>query len=278
MSASYCAYVPCFNNAATVRRAVGSLLAQTIAPAEVLVVDDGSSDDSVAQLNGLPIRLLRQERNLGRGAARARAMAEARHELVLSCDAGMALAPDFVERAVPWFEQPEVAAVFGQIRQPPARTAALRWRARHLYKIRPDAVVRRQVALATGGTFLRRSAAAAVGGFDPMLRHTEDLDLGTRLLAAGHDIVCDPALVMMSLTEDRVADVLERYWRWHAGANEAVTWRNYAKNIVYSLKCMVPDDVRGGDGVSAGISLVCPHYQFWKSYLRARKSRRSGSE
>ena len=131
MSASYSAYVPCFNNAATVRRAVENLLAQTITPAEVLVIDDGSSDDSVAQLGGLPIRLLRQERNLGRGAARARGMAEACHELVLSCDAGMALARDFVERAVPWFEQPEVAAVFGQIRQPPARTAALRWRARH---------------------------------------------------------------------------------------------------------------------------------------------------
>jgi glycosyltransferase involved in cell wall biosynthesis len=271
MSLLFSAYVPCYNNAATLRRAVESVLAQTIAPAEMLVVDDGSTDDSVAQLSGLPIRIVRQERNLGRGAARARAMAEARHELVLSCDAGMALATDFAARALPWFEQPEVAAVFGRIQQPPARTAALRWRARHLYKIRPDARVRHRVALATGGTILRRSAAAAAGGFDPRLRHSEDFDLGARLLATGRDVVCDPALVMISLTHDRMADVLERYWRWHAGKDEVAAWRDYGRNIAYALKVMIADDLRAGDPGAAFISAICPHYQFWKSRRRARR-------
>ena len=91
MSSLVSAYVPCFNNAATVRRAVESLLAQTVPPDEIIVIDDGSTDGSCEQLAGLPVRSIRHETNLGRGATRGHAMREVRHEFVLSCDATNAL-------------------------------------------------------------------------------------------------------------------------------------------------------------------------------------------
>ena len=94
--ASVGAYVPCFNDTATLRRSVESVLGQTVRPAEVLVVDDGSADDVTPALRGLDVRTIRHDRNLGRGAARARAMAELHQEFVLCCDAPNILAPTFV--------------------------------------------------------------------------------------------------------------------------------------------------------------------------------------
>ena len=58
--------IPAYNEAATIRNLVQRTLA--IAPA-VVVVDDGSSDATSAQLVGLPVTVLRNERNLGKAAS-----------------------------------------------------------------------------------------------------------------------------------------------------------------------------------------------------------------
>jgi GT2 family glycosyltransferase len=259
------AYVPCFNNGTTVRGAVESVLAQTIRPAEVLVVDDGSSDGSVEALRGLDVRMIRHDRNLGRGAVRATAMREAVGELVLCCDATNVLAPDFLATLLPWFEDARVGGVFGMITQPPARGAVDRWRGRHLFKLDMPHGVRHAAVLSTFGALVRASAAAAVGGFDAGKRHSEDADLGARLLAGGFDVVYDPRARLTAIGSNSVAGVLERYWRWYAGAGERVAWRTYRKNVGYSLVGMVLKDLRAGDPQSALISLVSPHYQFLRS-------------
>ena len=265
------AYVPCFNNAATVRRAVESILEQTLPPAETLVVDDGSTDRSVEELSGLDgVRIIRQNRNLGRGAVRARAMREARHEFVLCCDATNVLDPAFVEKALSWFDDPAVAAVFGRITQTPARGVAERWRGRHLFKLDTPLETRRGAALATGGAIVKAPAVASVGGYDARLRHTEDGDLGARLRAASHDVICDPRLEVICIASNTVADVLERHWRWYAGVDERTSWRGYWKNCGYAIKAMALADLRAGDLPSVAVSLATPHYQFWRSWVRHR--------
>jgi glycosyltransferase involved in cell wall biosynthesis/cephalosporin hydroxylase len=274
--ASVGAYVPCFNDTATLRRSVESVLGQTVRPAEVLVVDDGSADDVTPALRGLDVRTIRHDRNLGRGAARARAMAELHQEFVLCCDAPNILAPTFVENALPWFEDPRVAAVYGQITQRPARNAAERWRGRHLFKLDVQREIRHGAPLATFGALVRGSAVRAVGGYDVRLRHTEDGELGARLLAHNFDVVYDPRLEVQSIASDTVNDVLERYWRWYAGPDERVTWVGYWKNVGYAIRSEAVMDLRAGDPAGAVISLACPHYAFWRSRWRTGRHRGSG--
>lgn len=271
----YSAYVPCCNNAATVRTAVESILAQSVPPTEIVALDDGSTDGSADTLRGLAVRVIRHPANLGRGAARARAMAETREEFVLCCDATNALERDFAARALPSFGAAGLAAVFGVFRPGVAEGAADRWRGRHLFKIDPNRVRQRGALLATTGAMVRRSSVGAVGGYEVALRHTEDAELGRRLLARGFDVICDPALGFVPTVHNSVAQVLERYWRWHAGTDEGSNWRGYAKIVGYSLKVMAAQDLRAGDPLAAAISLVCPHYQFWKS--RLRQSRGEGA-
>jgi len=261
------AYVPCYNAAATIRRAVESVLAQTVRPAEVLVVDDGSTDGSIGALRGLDVRVIAHPGNLGRGQSRARAMSEAKHEYILSCDATNVLEPAFVEKAMPWFEDGRVAAVFGRITQPPARTAADRWRARHLFKIDLVQEGRRGASLCTWGALMRASAARAAGGYDPRLRQSEDADLGARLLKGGFDVVFDPQLVVTAVGSNTPRQVLERYWRWNA-TGEALTWYQYLRQVAHSVRVLARQDLAANDPAAVPISLVAPHYQAWKSWNR----------
>ena len=229
------AYVPLYNAERTIRFAVESVLGQTIRPAEVLVVDDGSTDRSLEQLEGLDVRIVGHPRNLGRGATRARAMSEARESLVLCCDASNALEPDFLEKALPWLDNPRVAAVFGRMTQPPARNVVERWRGRHLFKVDLAQQSRHHASLSTGGSLMRAAAVSEVGGYATGLRHTEDRELGDRILAAGFDVVYDPRLAIASIASNTLGQVLERHWRRNAGTHPAADWRGYRKSIGYSI-------------------------------------------
>jgi hypothetical protein len=90
---------PCYNGAPFLAQTLQSAMRQTRPPLEVIVVDDGSTDESAAIAAGFgpPVRVIRQE-NRGESAARNRALADARGTHVLFLDADDLLAPEALER------------------------------------------------------------------------------------------------------------------------------------------------------------------------------------
>jgi glycosyltransferase involved in cell wall biosynthesis len=259
------AYIPCFNNAATLAQAIAGVRAQQPPVDDLFVVNDGSTDDSARLAASLGVRLVSFERNSGRGPARARAMREARHEFVLCCDATNVLEAGFTAKALPWFEDPNVAAVFGRITQAAPRNAIERWRGRHLFKENVVTTVQRRTQLITYGTMVRKSHVLAAGNYDATLRQGEDRELGARLLARGLDVIYDPALTLTSVARNTLGQVMERYWRWDAAEEVAMNLRGYLRRVAYSVKVMAVEDLRAGDPASALISLCLPHYQLWKT-------------
>ena len=253
------AYVPCYNARGTIRESIRSILDQTTPAAEIFVLDDGSTDGSG---DVSKVRVIRSNSNLGRGATRARAMAEALHELVLGCDATLILARCFLEKALPWFSSDRLAGVFGRVNGGTALRVADRWRERHLLHSSLKLAVRHRASLATGCCLLRKSAAEKVGGFSVALRAGEDADLGQRLLASGYDVIFDPQLVATSILSNSVMEVLERYTRWNTLSK--MSTRGYLRQINYALKVMAVKDLKAGDPLGACISLLTPHYQFWR--------------
>lgn len=79
--------IPCYNASGFLRETLDSVLAQTEPALEVLVIDDGSRDDSaaVAESYGAPVRVIRQE-NQGESVARNRGIEEARGEWIAYLD------------------------------------------------------------------------------------------------------------------------------------------------------------------------------------------------
>ncbi len=108
--------IPCFDSLRWLPETLRSVLDQTDRDLEVVVVDDGGTDDLSGYLESVAddrVRMVRQD-NAGVSAARNRGLEEARGSLVLVLDADDLLAPRAVELLVARFDrEPEVGLVYG---------------------------------------------------------------------------------------------------------------------------------------------------------------------
>lgn len=96
--------VPMYNAAPYIREALESVMASTYRPIEVVVVDDGSTDTSLAESKAFAathaeVRVIHQA-NAGVSAARNHAIREAKGEYILPVDADDKISPDYIEKAV----------------------------------------------------------------------------------------------------------------------------------------------------------------------------------
>jgi glycosyltransferase involved in cell wall biosynthesis len=177
--------VPAYNASATIAEAVGSAVDQGYEPMEVIVVDDGSSDDTgaIAESLGGAVRVLRIPHQ-GRAAARNTALRASRGELIALLDADDVWLPGKLERqASVMSAHPEVDVTYcgvksgfdtGDERPPfPASSTVDMTRALLLH---PSAIFASQSSL-----LVRREAIARVGDYHPALSPVEDLDYVLRL-------------------------------------------------------------------------------------------------
>jgi len=110
--------IPCHNYARYLPEAVGSVLCQTVREVEVVIVDDGSTDETPAVVAELlerhphrTIRSIRQENSGQPAISRNRGIAEARGEYVLCLDADDLIAPTMLERCLEVLESDPTIAI-----------------------------------------------------------------------------------------------------------------------------------------------------------------------
>jgi glycosyltransferase involved in cell wall biosynthesis len=198
--------MPAFNAAATVERALASIAAQTQPPREVIVVDDGSTDETVARIqairgrmNGIRLRLFCQ-RNAGAGAARNRAVAEAVGTWLAFLDSDDEWLPAKLARSLEVSGSGDlIMSSHNLFNVAPDGTEALNdSRARWLRN--PDDPYRTLFLrgfISSSTVLVRREAVVAVGGFDATLRSAQDYELWLAVLArAGRrfETFADPLL------------------------------------------------------------------------------------
>jgi glycosyltransferase involved in cell wall biosynthesis len=114
-------FIPVHNRAHLVGRAIESVLSQSFREFEVLLIDDGSTDNSVAVIESIGdprVRLLRNEGNIGIARTRQRGLDEARGTYLAVLDSDDAAAPRRLGRQVAFLDaHPEVATVGGWTRE-----------------------------------------------------------------------------------------------------------------------------------------------------------------
>lgn len=179
--------IPSYDRAALLPRAVASVLAQTFADFELIVVDDGSTDDTpavLARLEDPRIRCLRQE-NRGVSAARNLGLSRARGAAVTFLDTDDEAAPDWLSTLARLLEDPAVGI---------ATAGALAIRHgedgteldRELLLPRPlGPLYGNQKLRFTAGTLAaRRELLEEIGGYAQPMRFAENAEMAMRLVPA----------------------------------------------------------------------------------------------
>lgn len=201
--------IPAYNCGRFLPHAIASVRQQSLPAAEIIVVDDGSTDDTgkVVAALGSDIRYFRRQ-NEGPAGARNFGVAQAGGELIAFLDADDEWLDSALERlSCVLTTSPGVALVTGDMCAVDAAGAmtAPSWFAKHglVDKVRawnrgpvPNAVAEivHRNFVATSVVMLRRSVFEAQGGFRTDLRYGEDLELWARI-AAAHEVVCLPEVL-----------------------------------------------------------------------------------
>ena len=192
--------LPAYNAGDTVAEAISSVLAQTDSDFELIVVDDGSTDNTSSEVGRFAgdsrVRYVRQA-NAGLAATRNRALADARGRYASFLDADDLLMPSYLATMRATLESaPDVAFAdcdFWILDDSSGRIATWSLGGIALPRDPHDLmrlVLRRNI-LHYGAT-VRMSVLRGVGYFNPSLRACEDVELWLRILARGHAAVRAP--------------------------------------------------------------------------------------
>lgn len=207
-------YIPCYNAAATVAACIDSLLKQRFPISEVLVIDDGSTDDTVVCAAQYPVRILRHATNRGIAAARNTAIAASSGEYIASIDADCIADESWLERLMPLFSYSDIAAVGGKVVER-STVPADQWRASVLRQ-HWGAEQRFVPFLYGANTVFRRSVLCEVSCYQERYRtNFEDYDICRRLKEKSYRFFYTPDAVVAHQKSDTLYSVIHSYWRWH---------------------------------------------------------------
>jgi glycosyltransferase involved in cell wall biosynthesis len=249
------AIIPTYNRANIVCEAVESVLQQTYANIEVIVVDDGSTDDTQARLRsyGNKIRVLTQH-NAGPSAARNRGISVSRGELIAFLDSDDIWLSAKLERQVALLQKAgssvpcclcNITMRWAQKEVASFETASLHPGMDEGVWINVDEIVATRFVLLNQGIVIRREVLERIGGFDESLWLLEDAELSLRLSLEGPWAFIQEPLVIwreskssslhkLALKEDvnlrePLVRILERHLAALKGGSEQRRLRNYVR-------------------------------------------------
>ncbi|SMB22408.1 Glycosyl transferase, family 2 [Sterolibacterium denitrificans] len=172
--------IPAYNAGRYLHGAIGSVLAQTRQASEIIVIDDGSSDDTARIAAGfLGVRLI-ETPHAGVSAARNAGLDAARGHYLAFLDADDLWLPTKLERQIAFLlDNPGASGVFGHVQQFVSPELAKEQRDRYQANTAP------MPGLLAGALFIKRDEFLAVGKFDEALAGGEFIDWMARAKRLG---------------------------------------------------------------------------------------------
>lgn len=213
--------IPSYNSARYLAEAIQSVLDQSYADFEIIVVNDGSTDETEAVVKGFSderIRYFAQE-NKGVGAARNVGLRLARGEYVAFLDADDLFLPEKLSRQVEFLLQdPSVDLVFSGWEYINAEGKILG--VEEPWKYRSSVLGVEDVLMGGGApvhaVLVRRRCLENVGGFDEAMRAYEDSDLWLRLAVDGCRMVLQSGVVCQYRLHDKnTSKEVSKHERWY---------------------------------------------------------------
>ena len=225
--------VPAYNEGLVIKAAIRSLLLLDYPHYEIIVIDDGSTDDTyekaleVAREDHLiPIRVI-TKRNGGKAEALNTGMTAARGEFILNMDGDSKLSSNTLRACIRHFDNPKIGAVAGNVKVINRENIWTNIQALEyvegLAMARKAQSFMRIVNIIPGplGMF-RKTVLQQVGGYDHDT-FAEDCDLTLKMLMRGWQIAYEPTAIAWVETPSRLLDLLKQRYRWTRGILQATS-------------------------------------------------------
>ena len=224
--------IPAYNEALVIKQALHSLLELDYPNYEVIVVDDGSTDDTfslakevASESSKVQIRVFTKP-NGGKADALNVGMARARGNFVLNMDGDTLLSRNALRDCIRHFDDPKIGAVAGSIKV--YNRENLLTRMQTLEYIEGLAMARKAQSYARIcnivpgplGMF-RKEALRQVGGYDHDT-FAEDCDVTLKLLLNGWHVSYESKAIAWVETPSRMLDLIKQRYRWSRGILQAI--------------------------------------------------------
>jgi len=225
--------IPAFNEERVIERAVRGVLASTDVRIEVIVIDDGSKDDTsgvVARAFAAEprVRLLTLA-NGGKARALNKGLELATAPVVIALDADTQFEPTTIARLARWFDDPALGAVAGNAKVGNRVNLVTRWQA--LEYITAQNLERRALARLSAITVVpgavgawRLEAIRSVGGY-PDDTLAEDQDLTISIQRAGWRVTYDQYAVAWTEAPESFRALAKQRFRWAFGTLQCL-WKH----------------------------------------------------
>ena len=226
--------IPAWNEARVIGRTVSSVLAQSYPNFEVVVVDDGSTDDTAQEAMSASddprVRVIRKL-NGGKAAAINHGMTHANGTVIVVIDADTLLAPDAIRHLVRPLADKRVGAVAGNAKVGNRVNLVTRWQA--VEYVTSQNLDRRAFVMLNCITVVpgaigawRKEAVLEAGGFrtDTL---AEDQDLTLTLLRRGHRVALADQAVALTEAPETFEGLLKQRFRWSFGTLQCA-WKHRA--------------------------------------------------
>ncbi|MGF1456500.1 MAG: glycosyltransferase [Alphaproteobacteria bacterium] len=228
--------VPAYNEGPVIEAALNAALTTAYPDFEVIVIDDGSIDDTVARVAAVRdrharVRLVVHPVNRGKAAALNTGLRAARHDFIVTMDADTWLTPRTVKYLTLSLLSGRQVGVTANLKIGNQTRLLTLWQ--QIEYVTGIHVERRTqslfgcvMILAGACSGFRRDAVEAAGGF-PSGTLAEDTDLTLTLLEMGHEVGFEPRAVALTEAPSSVDDLQRQRFRWIYGTFQCIRrhWR-----------------------------------------------------
>lgn len=216
--------VPAYNEAKVISKTINSLLQLSYEPKEIIIIDDGSKDDTLKEAQKIakkaPIRVISKP-NGGKWSALNKGIEEAKGEIVVCIDADTTLEKNAIEPLLPYFDNSKVAAVAGNIKVGNRRSSLTKLQALeyileiNLQRRSESTISRITVVPGPLGAF-RKSILEEVGMYSGDT-FAEDADLTLNIVKAGYKIKFEKKAIGYTEAPTTLLDLGKQRYRWYRG-------------------------------------------------------------
>ncbi len=225
--------IAAYNEAKVINKTIATLLSSDYPDLDILVIDDGSKDDTaniVAAAYGADPRVtVIRKPNGGKASALNLGIRQCRGEIIVALDADTVFAPDTVHKLVRHFADPAIGAVSGNVKVGNRNNPLTIWQA--VEYITSQNFDRRAfdllncITVVPGAVGAWRKDAVILAGLYSSQTLAEDTDLTFKIRKLGYRIVTDNAALAYTEAPDTLRDLAKQRFRWAFGTLQCL-WKH----------------------------------------------------